>query len=143
MPVRAVGSTTPRIVSQRVTNPNAASFSFGGTPPIASRATADMVGNTMTASTIAAGSMPGPESEVLNSGIHDRCSCNQFAVGRILGITTKIPPQSIHDAGYCRQQVNEILEQQFPPHRDTKSWVRKIAMAMPKNPPISSANSEL
>jgi len=64
---------------------------LGGTATSASRETAEMVGSTMIASTIEAGSNPGPLSPVPNNGIHPRCACSQFAGGRTNGITTNIP----------------------------------------------------
>ena len=46
------------------------------------------VGSTMIARTITAGAMPGPESEVENSGNQPKVSCRKSATGRSAGITT-------------------------------------------------------
>ena len=74
MPVDAVGKITRRMASQRVAPmPKAASLSRGGTALRASREMAEMVGSTMMVNTKAAGSMPGPLSDVLKKGIHPKC----------------------------------------------------------------------
>src|SRR3984893_2788442 len=91
IPVAAVGTKIARIASQRVAPiPKAASRSLGGTATSASREIAEMVGNTMMARTIEAGSNPGPLRSVPKIGIHHRCECNHCAGGRTNGITTKI-----------------------------------------------------
>jgi len=52
--------------------PYAASFTLGGTARNASWEMADTVGKIIMASTNAAGNIPGPLREVLNSGIQER-----------------------------------------------------------------------
>ena len=52
-------------------------------------------------------------------------------------------PQTEHDARDRGQHLDRRCETRPPVAACRKSWVRKIATVMPKNPPISSASSEL
>ncbi len=65
--------------------------SLGGTETSASRLMAVMVGRIMMASTITAGSTPGPLRSVENSDIQPSFRCSQLQAGRISGMTTNNP----------------------------------------------------
>ena len=107
IPVAAVGTKIARIASQRVAPmPKAASRSFGGTATSASREIAEMVGSTMIASTIEAGSKPGPLRPVPNNR-----NPSQMRVQPVSGRTDERnhdenAPQPVNHAGDRGQQLD-------------------------------------
>ena len=114
MPRAAVGRMTASIVSHRVAPiPYAAILSLGGTDTRASRLMAVMVGRIMMESTMTAGSTPGPVRVVPKKGTHPSFRLSQLHIGRIRGMTTKMPPQAVDDARYRRQKLDQVLEKQL------------------------------
>ena len=101
-----------------------------------------MVGSTMMASTMAAGSRPGPLSDVPKNGMNPRYSLSQFAAGRMTGMTTKMPHRPNTTLGIAAS-MSMISRNTNASRGGRKFWVRKIATVRPKKPPISSASSEL
>ena len=94
------------------------------------------------ASTKAAGSMPGPLSEVPKNGNQPRLSFSQLAIGRIAGITTKMPHRPKTTLGIAAS-ISMIVRKTIAIFGGRKSCVRKIATVSPKKPPITKARSEL
>ena len=96
----------------------------------------------MIASTIAAGSMPGPLSEVAKNGSQPKVSCSQSAHRPDQRDDDEDAPEAVDHAGDGRQHLDDGAEDGAS-RAGRKSWVRKIATVMPKKPPMSSASSEL
>src|SRR6266436_130833 len=96
----------------------------------------------MIARTKAAGRSPGPLSEVPKNGNQPRLSLSQLAIGRIAGITTKMPHRPNTTLGIAAN-MSIIVRKTSATRGGRKSCVRKIATVSPKKPPISKAMSEL
>ena len=94
------------------------------------------------ARTRVAGRSPGPLSEVLKNGIHPTVSCSQLAIGRIAGMTTKMPQRPNTTLGIAAS-ISMIMRKTIATLGCRKSCVRKMATVNPKKPAISKASREL
>src|SRR5262245_36909412 len=96
----------------------------------------------MMASTSAAGAIPGPARLVPKKGIQPSAWCSQSLTGRMAGTTKKIPHNPETTLGMAARS-STMVRNTCASRGGRKSWVRKIAIATPKKPPIASARSEL
>ena len=94
------------------------------------------------ARTSAAGNSPGPLSDEPKNGIQPKVSYSQLAIGRIAGITTKMPQRPNTTLGIAAS-ISMIVRNTNARRSGRKSCVKKIATVRPKKPPISRASSEL
>jgi hypothetical protein len=85
---------------------------------------------------------PGPLSEVLKNGIQPTVSLSQLAIGRIAGITTKMPHRPNTTLGIAAN-MSIIVRKTSATRSGRKSCVRKMATVSPKKPPIGNARREL
>ena len=105
----AVGRVTARIVSHVVApRPKAASRILGGTAASESREIAEMVGRTMMASTMAAGSIPGPLSRLSNIGIQPRFPFSQSQLADRRD-QDENAPEAVYHAGNGGQQLHHVF----------------------------------
>jgi hypothetical protein len=65
-----------------------------------------------------------------------------LAIGRIAGITTKMPHRPKTTLGIAAN-MSMIVRKTSAIRGGRKSWVRKIATVRPKKPPITKARNEL
>ena len=100
------------------------------------------VGRIMMANTSAAGKSPGPPREEPKNGIQPKVSLSQLAIGRIAGITTKMPHRPNTTLGIAAN-MSMIVRKTSATFGGRKSCVRKMATVSPKKPPISKARREL
>jgi hypothetical protein len=96
----------------------------------------------MMARTKAAGKSPGPLREEPKNGIHPKVSLSQLAIGRIAGITTKMPHRPNTTLGIAAS-MSMIVRNTSARRSGRKSCVRKIATVSPKKPPMNKARREL
>ena len=116
------GSTAIRIISQRVApSASAPSSRRRGVCAKTSRATAEMIGRIITASTTPTTSMVRPVTDAgpSKSGIQPRCSSSHSITADRRRAEDEDPPEPVDDARDRGQQIDDVAERlRQPPRRD-------------------------